>query len=234
MSGSDSHGTPITLRSRDEQCKPIDIVNRYHKEFCDCFEKLQFTYDNYTLTCTPYHKDFVKMYGLKQYWDTFLPESFIVNKVDWNAFYKDSSTKSYYIHGKDNIPFHTIIYPALLSSLNEGYQLPNYIVSSEYLNVNDEKMSKSKGNGVTARELIEEYESDTIRYYMISQAPERKDSNFTYELLTQLHNKKLVGEYGNFVNRNLAFLVKKFNGVTPSGNVDKEVKNKIVESYNVV
>lgn len=154
--------------------------------------------------------------------------------MDWNAFYKDSSTKSYYIHGKDNIPFHTIIYPALLLSINEGYQLPNYIVSSEYLNVNDEKMSKSKGNGVTAKKLIAEYESDTIRYYMISQAPERKDSNFTYELLTQLHNKKLVGEYGNFVNRNLAFLVKKFNGVTPSGNVDKKVKNKIVESYNVV
>ena len=81
---------------------------------------------------------------------------------------------------------HTIIYPALLLSLNDGYHLPDYMISSEYLNVNDKKISKSQANGVTARELIDKYSSDTIRYCMIAQAPEQKDSNFNYELVTQL------------------------------------------------
>lgn len=69
---------------------------------------------------------------------------------------------------------------------------------------------------------------------MIAQAPEQKDSNFNYELVTQLHNKKLVGEYGNFVNRNLAFLTKKFNGVIPNGTVDEHVKTCIMKTYNAV
>jgi len=108
------------------------------------------------------------------------------------------------------------------------------MISSEYLNVNDEKISKSEGNGITAKELIEKYSSDTIRYYMISQAPEQKDANFSYDMLIQLHNKKLVGEYGNFVNRNLAFLVKKFDGVIPDGYIDKTVKNRIERTYIAV
>ena len=154
--------------------------------------------------------------------------------LDWNKFYKGTNVKSYFVHGKDNIPFHTIIYPALLLSLNEDYHLPDYMISSEYLNVNDEKISKSEGNGVTAKELIDKYSSDTIRYYMISQAPEQRDTNFSYDMLIQLHNKKLVGEYGNFVNRNLAFLVKKFAGIIPDGFVDKNVKNRIERTYNLV
>lgn len=318
VSGTDSHGTPITIRSHEEHCKPTDIVNHYHKNFCYCFDKLHFSYDNYTLTCNTYHKNFVqacikKIYdngyiyekcghlywklslfqndienflilhenvwrfnainesqkylqeGLRDRaitrqldWGIDVPiEGFDDKKIyvwieavlgyisagkyyceqhglDWNKFYKGTNVKSYFVHGKDNIPFHTIIYPALLLSLNEDYHLPDYMISSEYLNVNDEKISKSEGNGVTAKELIDKYSSDTIRYYMISQAPEQRDTNFSYDMLIQLHNKKLVGEYGNFVNRNLAFLVKKFAGIIPDGFVDKNVKNRIERTYNLV
>ena len=318
VSGTDSHGTPITIRSHEEHCKPTDIVNHYHKNFCYCFDKLHFSYDNYTLTCNTYHKNFVqacikKIYdngyiyekcghlywklslfqndiekflilhenvwrfnainesqkylqeGLRDRaitrqldWGIDVPiEGFDDKKIyvwieavlgyisagkyyceqhglDWNKFYKGTKVKSYFVHGKDNIPFHTIIYPALLLSLNEDYHLPDYMISSEYLNVNDEKISKSEGNGVTAKELIDKYSSDTIRYYMISQAPEQRDTNFSYDLLIQLHNKKLVGEYSNFVNRNLAFLVKKFAGIIPDGFVDKNVKNRIERTYNLV
>ena len=60
VSGTDSHGTPITTRARKENCKPIEIVEHYHTDFCYCFNKLQFSYDNYTLTCNPYHKNFVQ------------------------------------------------------------------------------------------------------------------------------------------------------------------------------
>ena len=69
---------------------------------------------------------------------------------------------------------------------------------------------------------------------MISQAPEQKDSNFSYDTLIQLHNKKLVGEYGNFVNRNLAFLVKKFDGIIPDSTIDEKIKSRILETYDIV
>ena len=79
--------------------------------------------------------------------------------------------------------------------------------------------------------MLNEYGSDTIRYCLISQAPEKKDANFAIEILEQLHNKCLASEYGNFVNRNFAFLVKKFNGVIPDGNVDSNVRTRIEEAY---
>lgn len=155
--------------------------------------------------------------------------------LNWEDFYKDSSSlDTYYVHGKDNIPFHTIIFPALLIALDENYQLPNHIVSCQFLNIDDEKISKSKGNGITVKDLLNEYSSGSIRYCLTYQAPELKDTNFTPEILEQLHNKSLVGEYGNFVNRNLAFLVKKFNGIIPDGNVDPNVISTIQETYSKV
>ena len=247
VSGTDSHGSPITNRAHQEHCNPLSIVDHYHKNFCYCFDKLQFSYDNYTLTHTNEHQNFVQA-CVKQIYDNGYIyekdghlywklssfqndiEKFIIlhedvwrfnainesqkylheglhdraitrnldwginvpiegfddkkiyvwieavlgyisagkvyceqHNLDWNKFYKGNNVTSYFIHGKDNIPFHTIIYPALLLSLNEGYHLPDFMISSEYLNVNDEKISKSEGNGVTAKELIEKYSSDTIR-----------------------------------------------------------------------
>ena len=74
--------------------------------------------------------------------------------LNWEDFYKDSSSlDTYYVHGKDNIPFHTIIFPALLIALDENYQLPNHIVSCQFLNIDDEKISKSKGNGITVKDI---------------------------------------------------------------------------------
>jgi methionyl-tRNA synthetase len=152
--------------------------------------------------------------------------------LNFDEFIKKSDNlRTYYAHGKDNIPFHTIIFPALLMSLKENYQLPDYIVSSEYVNMNNEKISKSKGNGVIVKDLIEEYKSDTIRYYMIANGPERKDVNFSYDDLEQNHNKHLVGEYGNFVNRNLAFLIKKFEGQTPLGIMNQQMDELIDKIY---
>lgn len=119
-------------------------------------------------------------------------------------------------------------------ALNENYQLPNHIVSSQFLNIDDEKISKSKGNGITVKDLLNKYSSDSIRYCLTYQAPELKDTNFTPEILEQLHNKILVGEYGNFVNRNLAFLVKKFKGIIPVGTVDPDVISTIQEAYSKV
>ncbi len=154
--------------------------------------------------------------------------------MDFEEFIKDPNLKSYYAHGKDNIPFHTVIYPALIMSMKNGYNLPDYIVSGEYINMNDEKMSKSKGNLLTVNDLVDTYGAETVRYYMIANGPEKKDVNFTKSDLIQAHNKFLVGVLGNFVNRNLSFISKKFDGVITEGNIDPKIKEITEEKYKKI
>lgn len=155
--------------------------------------------------------------------------------IDFKEFITDSDNLiSYYVHGKDNIPFHTVIYPALLLALNEGIQLPKRIISSEYINMGSEKMSKSTGKLVTIRELIDEFDPDTIRFYFIANNPERRDVAFNHDDLIAQHNKFLVGGFGNFVNRNLSFIQKKFKGIVPSGSVDLEIVELTKKLYDVI
>ncbi|MBE6607045.1 MAG: methionine--tRNA ligase [Ruminococcaceae bacterium] len=152
-------------------------------------------------------------------------ESFISNEGDIHA---------YFIHGKDNIPFHTVIFPALLAAISDDIQLPTHIVSSEYMNMNDEKMSKSKGNIISVHSLAEKYPADAIRFYTILFNPERRDANFAIPEMIQTYNKFLVGGFGNFVNRNLSFLKKKFDSVVPEGTVDPEIKAYVEGLYESI
>jgi methionyl-tRNA synthetase len=102
------------------------------------------------------------------------------------------------------------------------------------MNMNDEKMSKSKGNLITADELADMYDIDSIRYYLIANNPEQRDVSFSHEDFIQAHNKFLVGVLGNFVNRNLSFINKKFDGVISKGNVDENIREKTKRLYNYV
>lgn len=156
--------------------------------------------------------------------------------IDFDKFMsKDNhNLKTYYVHGKDNIPFHTTIYPALLSALKNNYRLPDYIVSSAYVNLNQEKMSKSKGNLITANELLEMFDKDTVRFYFSFKGPETNDMNCSIEDIIQTHNKFLVGMLGNFVNRNLSFISKKFDGVIKEGVVDEKIKEATQKSYKLI
>jgi methionyl-tRNA synthetase len=139
--------------------------------------------------------------------------------------------RTYYTHGKDNIPFHSIIFPALLMGLKNKYRLPDYIVSSAYVNLNDEKMSKSKGNLISVNELLENYDSDTLRFYFTFNGPELKDTSCSIEDLIQTHNKFLVGVLGNFINRNLSFVAKKFDNLITSGNIDNNIIINTQKTY---
>lgn len=158
------------------------------------------------------------------------------NNINFDRFLSNDNQnlRTYYVHGKDNIPFHTIIYPALLMGLNNNYRLPDYIISSAYVNLNDEKMSKSKGNLISVNELLENYPSDTLRFYFTFNGPEVKDTSCSIEDLIQTHNKFLVGVLGNFINRNLSFVAKKFDNLITKGNIDKEVINKTINIYEEV
>lgn len=156
--------------------------------------------------------------------------------IDFDKFLSDDNAnlKTYYVHGKDNIPFHTTIYPALLLSLKENYRLPDYIVSSAYVNLNNEKMSKSKGNLITANELLDMFESDTLRFYFSFKGPETNDMNCSIDDIIQTHNKFLVGMLGNFINRNLSFIKKKFDGNITEGTIDEKIKEATNKTYHLV
>lgn len=156
--------------------------------------------------------------------------------IDFDKFLANDNAnlRTYYVHGKDNIPFHTTIYPALLLALKKNYRLPDYIISSAYVNLNNEKMSKSKGNLITANELLEMFDSDTIRFYFTFKGPETNDMNCSLEDIIQTHNKFLVGMLGNFVNRNLSFVNKKFEGKITEATIDDEIKSKTEKYYKEI
>ena len=151
---------------------------------------------------------------------------------NWEEFWKEKySPIIYMVHGKDNIVFHSIIFNALLLAMKEDYHLVNTIVSSEYLNINDEKISKSKGNGIPAIELVEKYGVDSLRFHLINNGPEKKDSNFTEEALIATNNGELLNKFGNLVNRTLKF--KELDEV-PNGKLDENIKKEIEETYKLV
>ena len=156
--------------------------------------------------------------------------------IDFDKFMSNDNKnlKAYYVHGKDNIPFHTTIFPALVMGLNNNYRLPDYIISSAYVNLNNEKMSKSKGNLISANELLEHFDMDTLRFYFTFNGPETKDTNCSIDEIIQFHNKFLVGVLGNFVNRNLSFINKKFDGLITEGVISEDIKDLTKEVFNEV
>ena len=376
VSGSDTHGTPITERARKEKVNPKEIASKYHEEFTEMFNKLNFSYDLYSKTYDPYHEEKVKEIFLKLYKNGYIYErveeqaycenckkflqdrditlicpecgketkgdqcdnclhvptskellegSCIVcgsklvkrnNKVlylklsafqkeiekhtkdvedswrinarnetwkylkqglqdravtrdldwgieiplpgyddkrmyvwidavlgyltdtmkiceekglNWEDFWKNGhNNKIYMCHGKDNIVFHSIILNALLLGQKEDYHLVDTIVSAEYLNFNDQKFSKSKGIGMTALEACDLYDSDSIRYHLISNGPEKKDTNFTVEDFKNVHNTEILNKFGNLVNRTLNF---KGLEEIPNGKMNEDMEKLIKETY---
>ena len=377
VSGSDCHGTPITIRAKKEKKSPKEICEEYHKEFEEAFNKMNFSYSLYTKTEDEYHKEkakeiFKKIYDngyivekedmqpycphcnkfladreliltcpncgnetkgeecdcgynptaedlkkarcqecgtnviekpnnnlyliltklqeeienyynqnkdnwrknsqnetlkyLKQglidravtrdlEWGVDVPVEGYENKkmyvwieavlgyitasmkyceennLNWEDYWKNDNTIMYMVHGKDNIIFHSIILPALLIAMKDNMKLPDKIVSCEYLNINDEKISKSKGNGITILDLVKEYNIDSIRYFFLSNGPEKKDCNFSLDEFKQVHNSDLVNKFGNFVNRTL-----KFKGLekVEVNKLDEEIRKIVLETYENV
>ena len=379
VSGTDCHGTPITERAIKEKTTPDKIVARYHAQFSEVFQKLGMTYDEYTLTASPYHhkkvqemfktlmdngflypkteeasycpkckkfiydrevevvcpkcqtvskgdqcdgcgyvftakdllrgkcricggqteiRDNTNLYfklsafskQLEKHlkdcapnWrknsvnetEKFLREGLVDRAVtrdlDWgvkipfdgfddkriyvwvdavwgyvtavqkycdehNLNFEDYwfnnnkfNHKVYMCHGKDNIVFHTIIFPALLMATNKNFLMPDTCVAVEFMNINGEKMSKSKGNAWPMLTMLEKFPADTLRYFCVANGPERKDSNFTFEEFHKQVNSELVNKFGNFVNRTINY--KGWDGVIPQCGVDANVKKVVEKAY---
>ncbi|MHB1151620.1 MAG: methionine--tRNA ligase [Eubacteriales bacterium] len=137
------------------------------------------------------------------------------------------NARHYYVHGKDNIPFHTIILPSLLLAHAEKLRLPDDIISSEHLTLEGKKISTSNNYAVWAKDIIYKYNPDSLRYFFIANGPEKRDTDFSWREFTERNNCELLGSYGNLVNRTLAFITKYFNSRIPNGKADDSVKDKI-------
>lgn len=149
---------------------------------------------------------------------------------DYMEYWNGEDSRIYFVHGKDNIPFHTVIFPAILSGL--GIKRPNIReISSEYLKLEGKNFSAVKNWAIWPDYILERYNVDLIRYYLINNGPEIKDTDFTWKSFVNSNNNELVGLFGNLINRVLAFINKNFEGEIPQGTVDKEFKDKMFKLY---
>ncbi len=146
----------------------------------------------------------------------------------WETWWKDAGTRMIHFIGKDNVPFHAVIFPAMLMGQSD-YILPDAVVGNEYLNIfnrqtgQSEKGSKSRGNMISVRWALEHLSTDAIRYYLCAIAPESKDSDFDWDEFMNRFNGELCDVVGNFVHRSLTMAVKNFDGRVPTpGALDAE------------
>jgi methionyl-tRNA synthetase len=133
----------------------------------------------------------------------------------WREFWFKRDAKTLYFVGKDNIPFHTIIFPALLLASGENYNLPWNVSATEYLQFKGEKASKSQRIGIWIDEALEMFPVDYWRFFLMATRPESKDTNFSWNLFAEKINSDLNDTFGNFVHRTLTFITAQFNGEIP-------------------
>ena len=133
----------------------------------------------------------------------------------WKPFWEDSETKSYYFIGKDNIAFHTIIWPAMLMGYG-GLNLPFDVPANQYVNFSaGQKQSKSKGTGTWMLDLLDVYDADVVRFYLTTIMPETSDSEFREEELIRANNDVLIATWGNLANRTISMIHRNFDGIVP-------------------
>ncbi len=132
---------------------------------------------------------------------------------EWRPFWQDD-VKSYYFIGKDNIPFHTLIWPAMLMGY-EGLALPYDVPSNEFLTIEGRKISTSQNWAVWLPDYLERYDPDPLRYLLSINMPETSDTDFSWREFVRRNNDELVATYGNLVNRVLTFTYRNYDGSVP-------------------
>ena len=363
VSGSDQHGTPITVRAEEEGVSPQVIVDRYHRQFQECWDGLGISFDLYTNTRTANHRGtvqeiflgllekgliykksmrqpfclvanrflpdryvegicpncgargargdqcdtcgrptdpadlleivcklhgdtpefrdtdhyFLKLTALeaqlqewvrpKDYWrpnvlnftskylDGGLQDRAITRDLEWGVpipvpgydskrvyvwfeavigylsaskewaqrqgkpdAWKDywgGDVRPYYFIGKDNIPFHTIIWPAMLMGYDSTLKLPYDVPANEFLNLEGLKFSKSRNWAVWVPDYLAEFDPDPLRYVLSINMPETSDTDFSWREFLRRNNDELVATYGNLVNRVLSFTFRSCDGKVP-------------------
>ena len=154
--------------------------------------------------------------------------------IDWKPYWQDPNTELVHFIGKDNIVFHCIIFPSILSASGK-YILPSNVPANEFLNLEGQKISTSKNWAIWLHEYMEDFPEmqDTLRYVLTTNAPENKDNDFTWKDYQAKNNNELVAILGNFVNRVVVLTHKYYNGKTPQIlTLNENEKNLIDEVYS--
>lgn len=146
----------------------------------------------------------------------------------WKDWWYNPQARIYNFIGKDNIPFHTVIWPAMLMGINGIYNeagdvdsrdadlnLPYDVPANEFMNIEGKQFSKSRNWAIWVPDILERYQADAIRYYVAMTFPESRDSDFAWDGFLARVNNELVAAWGNLVNRMLGFAYKRFDGVVP-------------------
>jgi methionyl-tRNA synthetase len=379
VSGSDAHGTPITVRADAEGVQPIDIVNKYHAEFLGYWEKLGISWDNYTTTMTDTHIGVVhdvfnnllakglidKQKSLQAYdasEDRFLPDRYVEgvcphceykeargdqcdncsktldpeelispisklsgNKAEfketehfflkltalenelgkwleqqegwrphvinwaksfvkdglqdrsitrdldwgikipvddlgpgkkiyvwfeavigylsaskewaslqgdsdsWKEWWENPEAESYYFIGKDNIPFHAVIWPSILLGY-KGLNLPTNVPANQYILIKGEKASASRGVGKSLDDYLDEWNPDALRYALASVLPEQADSEISEQEMIRRNNEELVAAWGNLVQRVFAQINNNFEKLGEISDIE-EIDSKLIFGF---
>ena len=134
----------------------------------------------------------------------------------WEKWWKSQDTRLIHFIGKDNIVFHCIVFPSMLKAYGD-YILPDNVPANEFLNLEGDKISTSRGWAVWLNEYLEEFpgQEDVLRYVLCANAPETKDNDFTWKDFQSRNNSELVAIFGNFVNRAVVLTHKYFDGKVP-------------------
>lgn len=138
---------------------------------------------------------------------------------DWKKFWVEPACKQYYFLGKDNIVFHTIIWPAILLGYG-GLNMPYDVPANQYMTFEGQKFSKSMGVSIDIPDMLTKFKPDIIRYYLTANMPELKDSEFSWEEFASRVNNELVATYGNFLHRALSFVFKNYGEIPAKGTLD--------------
>ena len=137
---------------------------------------------------------------------------------DWEKYWKAEDTKLVHFIGKDNIVFHCIIFPAMLMADGRFLQGADNVPANEFMNLEGDKISTSRNWAVWLHEYLQDFpgKEDVLRYVLTANAPETKDSEFTWKDYQTRNNSELVGILANFVNRSMVLTHKNFEGIVPA------------------
>jgi methionyl-tRNA synthetase len=148
----------------------------------------------------------------------------------WRRWWQDPDARSYYFMGKDNIVFHSVIWPSILLGYNGqgdkpgevgslgAMQLPTEVVSSEFLTMEGRKFSSSRQVVILVRDFLERYDPDALRYFVAAAGPEAQDADFTWAEFVRRNNDELVAGWGNLVNRSVSMAAKNFGKIPEAVN----------------
>jgi methionyl-tRNA synthetase len=164
----------------------------------------------------------------------------------WQEWWYDPEARIYNFIGKDNIPFHTVIWPAELLAVGQLYcddceadlNLPYDVPANEYLSFRGNKFSKSRGRTVDVPYFLSRYDPDPLRFYLTAVAPETRDTEFAWEDFVERNNNELVATWGNLANRMLAFAYKRFDGRVPEpgelDDADRELLARVEAGFETI